>query len=170
MKGHYSFHRKSWQLTFTESILKSFARRLKLYGILSFIQASPILLYLVGTVFAFIIYSLSIDQVNILPSSMRRMLLSLLLLIMSSSFYFMPSASKCLSTLVVFNILVSACKLLLASIIFENIISGPIGNSIKNVNQIIDSLKCHYEVMKDWNTALQEKDISFKNKIINEIR
>lgn len=134
------------------------------------IDHEPVLLFLIGTLYAWIIYFFAIYQIELLPMAIRAMLLSFLVIITSVSMVFLPSSTRCFFTLIVFNFFASAGKIFLTSIVIKSILDGPVNNTMANIQQMMLSVKCQTSMVKSVGNSMNKKGFSSDNRVFQEIR
>lgn len=134
------------------------------------IDHEPLLLFLIGTIFAWIIYFFAIYQIELLPMAIRAMLLSCLVIISSVSMVFLPSSTRCFLTLIVFNFFASAGKIFLTSIVIKSILDGPVNNTMRNIEEMMLSVKCQTALVKNVGNSMNNKGLSSDNRVFQEIR
>ena len=128
-----------------------------------------LLFFLLGTIYAFIVFFLSIYQIDLTPMVQRMMLFSIVLFVVSTSMTILPTSVKCTLTLIAFNFLASSGKILYTSIVFESIVKGPVGNTIGNIDRIFHSMKCQDRMLRTMGNSIGANDNITEN-ILKQIR
>jgi hypothetical protein len=120
-------------------------------------QLKRISFYLLGTVYSCIIYFFSIHQIELVSQEIKTAIfLTMTLLISTTMSYFMQI--RCVLSLVVFNFASSAGKIMLTSYVIINILSGPIQNTVGNVNEMSESLKCQFAFNRNMSKMMKPRN------------
>lgn len=144
--------------------------RLAIRSVARIVDHESLLLQLVGVTFALIIYYLSLRQIDLISFEMHKMLLSSFILVCSVTMVFLSTTARCFLALVVFNVLSSAGKICLTTIVLKSILNGPVNNTMTNVERTIASFKCQSDLVKNIGAMMNTKDLSPSNRVFDEIR
>lgn len=117
------------------------------------------LAFLIGTFYGFTIFYLTVYQVNDMPYFMLILMLSLLTTIISIGMACF-SGVRCIMTLIIFNFVTSAGKVMLTNHVISNMASGPINYTFINLRSTGASLICNYELFKNLTNAGNDQQMA----------
>ena len=125
------------------------------------------LAFIVGTVYGLLIYWLTINQITELPRHLRALMCLFTSTFIAINMYLSVSM-RCVMSLLVFNLLTSAGKLTLTSMLVQNLSRGPVNNTIVNLNNLGTSLHCKYNLFRNL-TNLGAQQAKLNGNILKKI-
>lgn len=126
-----------------------------------------LLAFLIGIIYGLIIFALTIYQITDLPESLKILICILLIAINSVGMASMKGL-RCFMTLIIFNFLTSAGKVLVTTEIMKNLNNGPINHTIENTKSLVQSLICNYELFKNL-TDVRKKEVNDNKKFFSKV-
>lgn len=121
-----------------------------------------LLFYLIGSFYSVIIFYFSIDRLENVELQLKSMFFFIMLSLVSVNMA-MTTKLRCIMTLIVFNIISSSGKLITTKSLAIDITNGPIDNTFKNTQQVLMSIKCHYNLYKKVQKISKQRQKRKKN-------
>lgn len=121
-----------------------------------------LIFYFIGSFYSLIIFYFSIYRLENVVSEFKSMLFFVMLSLISVNMT-MTIKLRCIMTLIVFNFISSSGKLITTKSLATDIVNGPIENTFKNTQQILKSIKCHYNLYKKVEKISRQRQKRKKN-------
>jgi hypothetical protein len=118
--------------------------------------------FLIGILYGIGIYYFTIYQIEGLPVVISSIMLHLTVALTTVSMTFNRQV-RCLMTLSTFNFLTSVLKIILTSFIISQLLHGPIENTFENAINLAETIKCHYELNKNFSTKAKQSNSKREN-------
>ncbi len=124
--------------------------------------------FLIGILYGIGIYYFTIYQIEGLSVVISSIMLHLIVALTTVSMTFNRQV-RCLMTLSTFNFLTSVLKIILTSFIISQLLHGPFENTFENAINLAETIKCHYELNKNFSAIAKQSNTKRENNVTDAL-